>query len=77
MKITITLTQEKTGRSFNIQVSDTQKIEDTLIVLKENLAAFANLNDAVYVKEADSGRRIAVSSTYGQAHIYSGSELIL
>lgn len=77
MKITVTLTQEKTGRSCDIQVSDTQKIEDTLTVLKENLTAFGGINRTAYVKEAESGRKIDVKATYEQAHIYSGAELLL
>lgn len=77
MKITITMTQESTGKSCDIQVSDTQKIEDTIQVIKENLGVFQKLGNMPYVKDADSGRKIDVGSTYEQAHICSGAKLLL
>ncbi|MBO5487262.1 MAG: hypothetical protein J5988_10125 [Eubacterium sp.] len=77
MKITITMTQESTGKSCDIQVSDTQKIEDTIQVIKENLGVFQKLGNISYVRDADSGRKIDVESTYEQTHICSGAKLLL
>ena len=80
MRITITLTVEM-GRpprlSYDIQAADTQKIRETLQVLKENLPALADIGDVKYVRDRENGRKIDVETTYEQAHIYSGAELIL
>lgn len=77
MKITITLTRPNQKRSYDIQVSHIQKIEDTLQVLKENLPMFADIAQTSYVKDAESGRKIDIHFTYEQARIYSGTKLLI
>lgn len=77
MKITFTLTQVDKGTSHDIQVSNTQKIKDTLEVLKDNLPMFADIPTEVHIKEADSGREIGIEDTYEQARVYSGAELLI
>lgn len=77
MKITFTLTQVGKGISHDIQAASTQKISDTLQVLKENLPAFADITSAIKVIEADSGREIQIEDTYEQARIYSGAQLLI
>ncbi len=77
MKITITLTRPDQTKSCDIQVSHIQKIADTLQVLKENLPMFADLSETSYIKEAESGRKIDICLTYEQAHIYSGTKLLI
>lgn len=77
MKITITITHGRTGKSYDIQVSDEQRIEETLDVLKNNLPIFSDIGDAAYIREKESGRRVTTDLTYAQAHIYSGAELLI
>lgn len=77
MKITFTLTQVDKGLSQDIQISNTQRIIDTLQVLKENLPVFADISLEERIIEADSGREINIENTYEQAHIYSGAELLI
>lgn len=77
MKITFTLTQVNTGKSFDIQVSSEQQIKDTLQVLQENLPAFKDLPEAPYIEEAETGKQIDTEETYEQAHIYSGARLCI
>lgn len=77
MKIIFTLTQTKKGLSYDIQVSHTQKIKDTLRILSENLPMFANAESLLQVTEADSGRVISTENTYEEARVYSGAEILL
>ncbi len=77
MKITVTFTILKTGKSYDIQMTDTQKISETLQVLQDNLHLFQD-KDAIYnVREKRSGRHIRIECTYEEAGIYSGSELVI
>ncbi|MDO4304898.1 MAG: hypothetical protein Q4D94_13405 [Bacillota bacterium] len=77
MKITITLELPQGGQACDIQVSNTQKIADTLQVLRDNSIMFKNLKDIKIVREKESGRKISTENTYEQVHIYSGAALIL
>lgn len=77
MKITITLAREGQNRDYDIQVSHIQKIEDTLQVLRDNLPAFADLAQTLYIKDMESGRRINTQLTYEQAQSYSGAKLLI
>lgn len=77
MKITFTLTQVDKGLSRDIQVSNTQRIVNTLQVIKENLPVFADISLKDRITEADSGREINIEDTYEQARIYSGAELLI
>lgn len=77
MKVTITMNLVQSNRSYDIQVSDSQKIIDTLQILKENLPMFREIGEVEQVQEKDSGRRISVQLTYAEAHLYSGSELVI
>ena len=77
MKITFTLTQVDKGISYDIQADSTQKISDTLHVLKDNLPVFADISLENSVIEADSGRKIQIGDTYEQARIYSGAQLLI
>lgn len=77
MKITITLTKLKQGKSYDIQVSDTQKITDTLQVLQDNLRMFEHAEVIQSVREKETGRRIMTECTYEEAKIYSGAELLI
>ncbi len=77
MKITITLEQLQSGETCDIQVSNTQRIADTLQILKDNSIMFRNIKDVGFLREKESGRKISTESTYEQVHIYSGAELVL
>lgn len=77
MKITITFTQMKQGKSYDIQVSGAQKIEDTLQVLQDNLHMFEQPEAIRIVQERETGRKIATECTYEEARIYSGAELLI
>lgn len=77
MKITYTLTRPDKGVSHDIQVSDAQKVKDTMQVLAENLSVFADLPKVPCIVEAESGRKISVEDTYEEARIYSGAELYI
>ena len=77
MKITITVKLLQSDESYDIQVSDSQKISDTLRILKDNLPMFRNIEEVENVKEKDSGRIISTEFTYAQAHLYSGNELLI
>lgn len=75
MKLTITIKIQQ--KSYDIQVSDSQKIMETLQILNANLVFFCMDSIPEYVQEMDSGRKISTRCTYEQAHLYSGSELLL
>lgn len=75
MKLTITIKIQQ--KSYDIQVSDSQKIMETLQILNDNLDFFYMDSIPEYVQEMDSGRKISTRCTYEQAHLYSGSELLL
>lgn len=77
MKITITFTQMKQGKSFDIQVSGGQKIEDTLQVLQDNLHMFEQIDKICMVREKETGRKIGTECSYEEARIYSGAELLI
>ncbi|MCM1040676.1 MAG: hypothetical protein NC434_15270 [Ruminococcus sp.] len=77
MKITITITMSENGRSCDIQVSDTQKIAETLLVLQENINSFKHADMIHTVREKRTGRHISTECTYEEAGIYSGTELLL
>lgn len=77
MKITITLTKLNQGKSYDVQVSDAQKIIDTLQVLQDNLRLFECVETIQTVREKETGRRIMTESTYEEARIYSGAELLI
>ena len=46
-------------------------------ILNDNLDFFCMDSIPEYVQEMDSGRKISTRCTYEQAHLYSGSELLL
>lgn len=77
MKIIFTLTQIEKGVSYDIQVSHTQKIKDTLRILSENLPMPENVASLQQVKEADTGRSISTDDTYEEARIYSGAQILI
>ena len=77
MKITITMTWPGKNRSYNIQVPHVQRIADTLQVLKDNMPIFADIPRIDYVKDAETGRKISIQNTYEEAHLYSGTELLI
>lgn len=77
MKITITMKLLQSNESYDIQVSDSQKIIDTLRILKDNLPMFRFIEEVEHVKEKDSGRIISTEFTYAQMHLYSGNELLI
>ena len=77
MKITITLTMPKTGKSYDIQMSDTQRIAETLQVLQDNSNLFRHTEAIHTVREKRTGRHISTECTYEEAGIYSGSELLI
>ena len=77
LKITITLTKPEQGKSYDIQVSNTQKITDTLQVLQDNLLLFDNAERIRTIRENGTGKRIDTEQTYEEAKVYSGAELII
>lgn len=77
MKITFTLTQIEKGISYDIQVPHTQKIQDTLRILSENLPMFEDVASLQQVKDADTGKTISTEDTYENARIYSGAKILI
>ena len=77
LKITITLTKPEQGKSYDIQVSNTQKIKDTLQVLQDNLLLFDNTDAIRTIRESGTGRWIDTEQTYEEAKVYSGAELLI
>lgn len=77
MKITVTFTIPKAGKSYDIQMLETQKIEETLRVLQNNIRSFQDIDVIYSVREKRNGRHINMECTYEEAGIYSGSELLI
>lgn len=73
MKLTITI--EVRQKTYDIQVPDTQKIMETIQILKDNLSGLGLDEIPDYIQEMDSGRKISTQCTYGQACLYSGSKI--
>lgn len=77
MKITVTFTISKTGKSYDIRISDNQKIAETLQVLQNNIQLFQHADMVHTIREKETGRHISTECTYEEAGIYSGSELLI
>lgn len=76
MKITITITELISNKSFDIQVDSKQRIKTTLRVLSENMPEMELLGNVSRVRIKGSGRQIAGEVTYEEAGIYTGMELV-
>ncbi len=76
MKVTVTITEPISNKSFDIQVDNKQRIKTTLNVLSENIADLQRLGEATGVRIKNSGRRISGNTTYEESGIYTGTELI-
>ncbi len=77
MKIIITFELKRTGKKYDIQVASQQKIEDTLLVLRQSISEFEQSEERTVIREKNTGRIICASHTYEEEHIYSGGELII
>ena len=77
MKITITMIDPDSGKSFDITMDHQQRIKTTLKVLNENIKEFTSFQNIKEVRLKSSGRRVPVDSTYEEAGIYTGAEILL
>lgn len=74
MKLTITITNQKTGKSYDIQADSRQRIGTTLRVLKDNIPAM-DWEEASVIRSERTKRRIRPEQTYEDANIYTGDRL--
>ena len=78
MKITITITNCKTGSSYDVQMDNKQKIKTTLRILEESLSENWGLTgDKLRIKANRSKRNLSLEQTYEEAHVYSGDIILL
>ena len=74
MKLTITITNKKTKKSYDIQADSSQRIGTTLRVLKENIPAM-DWDEKSMLQSERTKRRIHTEQTYEDAKIYTGDRL--
>ena len=77
MNITITITDLDIPRSTDIMVDNGQNIKTTFRVLSENIPDFISLPDVKQVRLKENGRIISTDTTYREAQIFSGYEIIV
>ena len=65
MKITITIMNDSTGKSYDFQVDDKQKVSTTLRVIKENMPeVLEGLSGHYEIKSYRSKKHIEAEKTY-------------
>ena len=74
MKITITIKNEWSGKTYDISLDNQQKIETTLRVMRENLPESMQ---GIGIEPERTSRRLNVGETYEESHIYTGDILII
>lgn len=74
MKLTITITNKKSRKSYDIQADSSQRVGTTLRVLKENLPGFT-WTERSLIQSERTRRRIQPEQTYEEAGIYTGDRL--
>ena len=73
MKITITIKNEWSGKTYDISLDNQQKIETTLRVMRENLPeSMQGIGIEPEVQSERTSRRLNVGETYEESHIYTG-----
>ena len=72
--LTITITNRKSRKSYDIQADSGQRIGTTLRVLKENLPGFI-WTEGSLIQSERTRRRIQPEQTYEEAGIYTGDRL--
>lgn len=77
MKITITIIDDRSSKKIDIQVDNEQRIQTTLRVLSENIEEFYFFQNIKEIQIKNSGRRVLTKSTYKEAQIYTGTEIVL
>lgn len=78
MLMTLTLILNKEDQQLDIRVNPSQKIADTLKILKENNRLPAEYDsDSVLIKSQRRKEYVNKRLTYEQAELYSGDCLIL
>ncbi len=77
MKITITISEAISNKSFDIQVDNRQRIKTTLKVLSENIAGMEHLANVNGIQIKSSGRQVSGDDTYENVGVYTGMELIV
>lgn len=78
MKITITIKNEWSGKTYDISLDNQQKIETTLRVMRENFPeSMQGIGIEPEVQSERTSRRLNVGETYEESHIYTGDILII
>lgn len=77
MKITITVEVERTGTKKDICIENTQKMTDTVKVLRDNLPEYHELGNITGLREKEMGRWLDIEKTFEEEAIYSGTELVI
>ena len=78
MKITITIMNASTGKSYDFQVDDKQNVSTTLRVIKENMPeVLEGLSGHYEIKSYRSKKHIEAEKTYEEVKIFTGDKLII
>lgn len=78
MKITVTFRNCRTGREYDIQIDHKQKINTTLLVLKENLPEVLDGIEGDLVLQSERNkRRLDLEQSYESAKIYNCDILLI
>lgn len=78
MKITITIKNEWSGKSYDISLDNHQKIATTLRVMRENLPeSMQGIGAEPDVQSERTSRHLHIYETYEKSHIYTGDILLI
>lgn len=78
MKITITIKNELSEKTYDISLDNQQKVATTLQVMRENLPeSLQGIGDNPEIQSERTSRHLRVDTTYEESHIYTGDVLII
>lgn len=78
MKITITIKNVESGKTYDITLDNHQKIKTTLQVLKEDLPeSMQGLGKRLKLQSQRTSRHLKMENTYEDSHIYTGDVLLI
>lgn len=78
MKITITIKNEWSGKSYDISLDNQQKIATTMKVLRENLPeALEGIGMNPQLQSERTSRHLNMGLTYEEAHVFTGDSIFV
>ncbi|MGI6050899.1 MAG: hypothetical protein ACOYA9_00265 [Bilifractor sp.] len=78
MKITITVRNKNTRKSYDIALDNRQKIATTIQVLRECLPrAMEGIGEKYEIRSERTGRRLSAEDTYERQQIFTGDALLV